>query len=90
MRAAAQALGLSPRTLRRRLHEEGASYHAVVEGALALLAKQLLADERRSIQETADAVGFSDPGAFSRAFKRWTGSTPKRFQIEQAQSRSPT
>lgn len=90
MRAAARALGVSVRTLRRRLNEEGASYQVVVDEALALLAKQLLADERRSIQETADAVGFSDPGAFSRAFKRWTGSTPKRFQREQTQSRSPS
>jgi AraC-like DNA-binding protein len=80
MNAVARALGLSVRSLRRRLYDEGISYNVIVEEALGTLAKQLLADEGRSIQETAYAMGFSDPSAFYRAFKRWTGTTPKSFR----------
>jgi AraC-like DNA-binding protein len=80
MNAVARALGLSARSLRRRLYDEGVSFVSIAEGALATLAKQLLSDEERSIQETAYALGFSDPSAFYRAFKRWTGTTPKSYR----------
>ncbi len=81
MNAVARSLGLSARSLRRRLCDEGISYNTIAEGALATLAKQLLADQARSIQETAYTMGFSDPSAFYRAFKRWTGTTPKTFRL---------
>jgi AraC-like DNA-binding protein len=80
MNAVARSLGLSARSLRRRLCDEGISYNTIAESALATLAKQLLADQARSIQETAYTMGFSDPSAFYRAFKRWTGTTPKTFR----------
>lgn len=80
MRAAARALGLSVRSLRRKLQKEGAAYSDIADGALATLAKRLLSDERRTIQETAYAMGFSAPSAFHKAFKRWTGTTPKEFR----------
>jgi AraC-like DNA-binding protein len=81
MSAVARALGMSSRSLRRRLTEEGAVYNDVVEQARASLATQLLIDERKTIQEVAQQLCYSDASAFSRAFKRWTGSTPKRFQL---------
>jgi len=81
MNAVARALGLSARSLRRRLCDEGVSYNTIAEDALATLAKQLLSDEARSIQETAYSMGFSDPSAFYRAFKRWTGTTPKTYRM---------
>lgn len=86
MNAVARGLGLSARSLRRRLYDEGVSFVRVAEGALATLAKQLLADEERSIQETAYALGFSDPSAFYRAFKRWTGTTPKSYRAHRPSS----
>jgi AraC-like DNA-binding protein len=78
----ARALGMSARSLRRRLHDEGAPYDDLVEDARALRAKSMLADPRLSIQETAYALGFVTPASFSRAFKRWTGMAPSAYRAE--------
>ena len=43
-------------------------------------ATQMLSDPKRTIQETAAEMGFADPTAFQRAFKRWTGITPGQFK----------
>jgi AraC-like DNA-binding protein len=80
MNAAARALGISTRSLRRRLSQEGRSYSDIVDEALATLAKRLLSDDERSIEATAYDMGFSSPSAFHKAFKRWTGTTPKEFR----------
>lgn len=79
MPSVARALGISPRSLRRRLSEEGTVYNAVVDRALASLAIRFLVDEHRSIQEVSHRLHFSDASTFCRAFKRWTGATPKQF-----------
>ena len=80
MEAIARALGMSARSLRRRLREERASYGGLVEDARVLQAKRMLADPRLSVQEAAYAMGFATPAAFSRAFKRWTGKTPSAYR----------
>jgi len=80
MTSVARSLGLSVRSLRRRLVAEDVSYAAVANDALAMVAKHCLVAEQRSIQETAYEMGFSDPSAFRRAFKRWTGTTPDAFR----------
>jgi AraC-like DNA-binding protein len=79
MSSVARALGLSVRSLRRRLAAEGKSYNAVANDALVMVAKRFLVDEQRTIQETAYEMGFSHCGAFHRAFKTWTGTTPRAF-----------
>jgi len=76
MASVARALGLSARTLRRRLDEEGTSFRKVLDGALGTLAKRLVAGGDQPIEAAAYAMGFAHPSAFHRAFKRWTGATP--------------
>jgi AraC-like DNA-binding protein len=76
MQSVARALGLSSRSLRRRLAEEGTSFREVVDSALGDLAKRLVSNKDEPIEAVAQAMGFSHPNAFHRAFKRWTGATP--------------
>jgi AraC-like DNA-binding protein len=73
-------LGMSARSLRRRLQAEGSEYNTLLEDARANCAKRLLVDPQRSIQEAAYALGFANPAAFTRAFKRWTGLSPSAFR----------
>jgi len=83
METIARELGMSARSLRRRLHSERAPFNDLVEEARALRAKGMLADPRHSVQETAYALGFGTPAAFSRAFRRWTGMTPSAYRAAQ-------
>ncbi len=76
MPSVARALGISARSLRRRLAEEGASFREVADAALGALARRLVTEEERPIEDVAYSMGFSHPSAFHRAFKRWTGATP--------------
>ena len=82
----ARDLGMSVRSLRRKLSEEGVSYRAVVQSTLEAAAIQALQTPGRSVQEAAVATGFSDSTAFHRAFKQWTGVTPTQFQRRHAPS----
>jgi AraC-like DNA-binding protein len=86
MSDAARDLGVSVRTLRRRLQDEGASYSELAKKALAGRAERLVADTDRTIDETAYLLGFSDRSAFHRAFKRWTGMTPHEYRRHRAAS----
>jgi AraC-like DNA-binding protein len=83
MASVARALGLSARSLRRRLAVEGQCYEQIAIEALAITAKHLLAATPLTVQETAAALGFSHTTTFHRAFKRWTGMTPLAYRTEQ-------
>lgn len=72
----AESLGVSPRTLRRRLREEGTSPQELLDSLRHELALQYLG-ERRSISEVALLLGFGDSSAFSKAFRRWSGRSPR-------------
>jgi AraC-like DNA-binding protein len=80
MEKIARSLGLSGRTLRRRLASEGIKYEQVVNEAMAIIAKQRLATSRLSIQEISAELGFAHSSGFHRAFKRLTGMTPVEFR----------
>jgi AraC-like DNA-binding protein len=80
MASVARKLGMSVRSLRRRLTAEGKSYADLMDEALASIAKACLRDERRTILDTARELGFADSTGFHRAFKRWTGLTPLEFR----------
>jgi AraC-like DNA-binding protein len=74
----ARSVGLTPRSLRRRLAAESVSLTALIDQARCRLACEELRREG-SIKAIAERVGFSEPSAFHRAFKRWTGQTPLEF-----------
>lgn len=76
----ARDLGTSVRSLRRRLQEERAQFSDLVEDARSMQAKRMLQEAPLQIQEAAHALGFVTASAFSRAFKRWTGMTPKAYR----------
>lgn len=80
MSLVARRLGLSERTLQRRLGEEGLSFQQLLQDARRQLAKGLLVQSDYSLAEVAFLTGFSEQSAFSRAFKRWHNQTPASFR----------
>jgi AraC-like DNA-binding protein len=76
----ARHLGYSRQTLYRRLKAEGATYEQVLDGLRRRLGLRLVRDGAQSVKEVAYRLGFSDPAAFSRAFKRWTGASPSEMR----------
>lgn len=78
----ARRMGLSRQTLFRRLKAEGVTFERVLDELRHKVALHYLSGRKVSVNETAYLVGFSDPAAFSRAFKRWTGSSPRSVRVE--------
>jgi AraC-like DNA-binding protein len=76
----APRLHMSPRTLHRRLEEEGTSFRHVLTEVRRELAARHLSERRLAIGEIAFLLGFSEPSAFHRAFKRWTGHAPLAYR----------
>ena len=76
----ADALHLSLRSLQRKLAEEDSSYEALLDEARRELACSYLKDRKLSVSEITFLLGFSHPGSFTRAFKRWTGVAPSQFR----------
>lgn len=74
----ASALHLSPRTLQRRLGSQGLSFHTLLETTRLALAQDYLANPTLSLTEIALLLGYSEQSAFTRAFRRWTGHTPRQ------------
>ncbi|MBK6289511.1 MAG: AraC family transcriptional regulator [Gammaproteobacteria bacterium] len=76
----AASLSLSARTLRRKLQERGLSYQQIIDEVRSGLARTQLLAPRSSVEAVATRLGFSEAASFSRAFKRWTGMSPRQFR----------
>ncbi len=76
----ARRLAVSPRTRQRRLSSEGTNFSAIVDEVRHERASLLLDDPRLSASEVTFLLGYGEPAAFFRAFKRWTGQTPQEWR----------
>lgn len=76
LRSVARQLNLSERSLQRRLDDQGTCFADLMDEVRRELARRYIADQRLALGEVAYLLGFSEPSAFHRAFKRWTGMTP--------------
>lgn len=76
----AAALHMSARSLRRKLDAEGTSYRAVLEDARRQMADQLLSSTTMKIEEMAVHLGYADTASFTRAFRRWHGTSPGQYR----------
>ena len=86
--AVAKQLGLAVRSLQRRLKDEGTAFQTVREDVRRALSQRYL-DEGLATPEISFLLGFSDPSAFSRAFKRWTGLTPVEGRAQRRSAATP-
>ena len=80
METIARKLTLSRQTLFRKLKAEGVTFEQVLDELRHKLAHKYLNGKNISVNETSYLLGFSDPAAFSRAFKRWTGASPRTMK----------
>jgi AraC-like DNA-binding protein len=78
----ARRLGMSQRTLARRLAAEGLSFSAILDEMRVDLAKRHVEDAHLSISQIAWLIGFQEVSAFTHAFKRWTGRTPRQMRAQ--------
>lgn len=79
--AIASEIGMSARTLQRRLSDQGHSFQSLVDLARQDLAQKLLKDTQYSLAEIAFLTGFAEQSGFTRAFKRWSGQTPRSYRL---------
>lgn len=82
--AMARALGMSERTLHRRLQERGTTWRAVTDAFRCDESKRLLRAGSRPMADIALAVGFSEQSTWTRAFRRWMGKTPGQWARDSA------
>ena len=83
LEAMAQEFGVAPTTLRRRLEGEGISFQAIKDELRRDAAIHWLCNSPVSVAEVAHLVGFEEPSAFYRAFKKWTGVPPGAYREQQ-------
>lgn len=77
----AKNMGMSVRTLQSQLRDNGLKFSEIVQAQRVELAKSCLQQEHMSLDDIAAKVGYSEQCSFGRAFKRWTGLTPKQFRL---------
>lgn len=84
---AARVLGLSERTLTRRMQAQGLSFSGLLDAARREAALRALAQTRRPVAEIGQALGYAEPSVFNRAVRRWTGSAPGAWRAAQRADR---
>jgi AraC-like DNA-binding protein len=89
LREVAKELGLSVRTLQRRITNEGASFRGILNDARRELAHFYLAQPTFELGETAYLLGFEDANSFFRAFREWEGATPTEWRKTQPGEKKP-
>ncbi len=85
----ASRLGMHERTLGRRLQESGTTFQALLDESRADVAKQLLHDTRAPVARISTTLGYRDPTVFTRAFRRWTGITPREYRRRPTERATP-
>lgn len=82
----ANELCIAPRSLRRRLDEEGTSFRALLDEVRQALAEEMLTTLGMKLDEVASRLGYSEPASFIHAFKRWKGVSPNVYREQQRKS----
>ena len=81
----AQVLSVHPRTLDRRLKDQGTTFREIVGETRYGIAKQLLMDSNMSVIRISTLIGYADASVFTRAFRRWSGMTPSAWRTQSKQ-----
>lgn len=76
----AASINMSRRSLQRKLKQQGISFSGLLDSSRRELGLQYVRDSRHSLNEIAYLLGFSEPGNFSRAFKRWYRKSPSQYR----------
>lgn len=90
IRAVASELGMSDRTLQRRLTDEGITFKQLLTQARHEQAREYLADPKLDIKEVAFLIGYEDQNSFYRAFRLWEGDTPSNWRSEYFRAHPPS
>ena len=78
----ADQLHMSSSTVRRRLKEERTSYRALLDEIRFGLAKDYLSETALPLEEISELLGYTEPGNFSHAFRRWSGESPRTWRTQ--------
>jgi len=80
IRAAAEATGMSVRTIQWRLAQAGLTYSRLVDEVRSAEARRRVSDPTVRMRAVATHLGFAEPASFTRAFRRWTGLSPREYR----------
>ncbi len=80
LKAVSGSLCVSERSLKRRLQEAGTHFQTLLDEARFQMAKNLIGEGKLPLQQISNALGFAEPAAFTRAFRRWAGCSPSQFR----------
>ena len=80
----AALLGMHSRTLNRRLNAFGVGFQQLLDETRFEVARQMLEYSANEVGEISETLGYAAPGVFTRAFRRWSGTTPAQWRLDHA------